>query len=413
MIAVYHVVYFCDQKYTGWISELHCVPFEGLSSFPPLETQVNALGARRGNRQFSLVSKRHQKTWEKAVTEADSSLKVRRNSRLRRLCLCARNTEARASSLHQLQQDNVPNVSGPPACRQAESKVSLGGRKRCRAPVDDDTACSISSPKKTRYEQDQEDNNSGCIWESSVACRVENECDVERDTTVLKKRVSDCLSGDDGGETVRSSVSEAQPASQPLAPLHGVHTTATDWKLLRRRHTVSSCAVTADRRERLVNCITESAAAGLCAERRRLRSDFVTTSSLTVCKPSGLKESADNNTIRCQEPNSLVSTSDSAALCSERRQLRSSSVAASPLSSLKTDDERLAISVESKRRRSLPVNAAVNTRKRNSTKFSPAFSVRGSVQRQAKISGMVRFDKHLQEYMNLSLIHISEPTRPY
>jgi len=150
LTVLYHVVYFGGEKVTGWISELHCVPFEGLmSSFPPLKTRPDESISCHNSRNTSLVSKRHQNTWEKAVVQAESQLKVRRSSRLRT------RGEFEAGRTQKESHGDPPEVSGHRSAphEQLENNVSVCQRKRRRSSAEDGTSQSVVPTKKAHYEQ--------------------------------------------------------------------------------------------------------------------------------------------------------------------------------------------------------------------------------------------------------------------
>ena len=495
---MFHVIYFGDQRLTGWISEVRCLPFEGLSSFPQLKTQpVEPMSHR-----MSLVSKRYQKVWEKAFVEADSNLKVRRNSRLRRQCVYSQNGEFRSSGIQKLAHDDVPTVSGHGAATCKTEKISVGLRKRCRSSAGDDTLCPVVSPKIKCYEQTEQKDSSGCLLESSPTCRVENGYVVVPDTfSSLMTPMSDCLSGDNDGKTMHSLVSDVKPMSQPLGlqqdscPI----LTVSNKKPLPRGHSVLNYVMTVDDQARVDVCVARSKTAVLCTETRQLRSNSATASSSAICRSKDRGISMNNNTLRHEEPNNHSLAS---GMCVERRQLRSNSVTAYPSTVCRPNDEKKSVagntvpcmmycdfeaaeetpvrkpitdcellarsghirrrtsfvrsnrkwkhdidrrhssvcsiasrtmlrkrsipslsdnheirsikrvmsygkcsvvdaasnqrgvfSVDSERRRSQPMSAKFNTRKRNSAQFSPSFSSEHLNQRQTQISGMVRFEK--------------------
>ena len=152
LTILYHVMYFGDENVTGWISELHCVPFEGQSSFPLLKSRPDEAISCHNGRCTSLVSKRYQKTWENAVVEAESQLKVRRCSRLRTYCIRG---DVEAGGTRRESHGDSPEVSGHglPSCEQLENQVSVRKRKCRRSSAEDGTLQSVVPRKKARYEQ--------------------------------------------------------------------------------------------------------------------------------------------------------------------------------------------------------------------------------------------------------------------
>ena len=174
----YHVVYFGDKKLTGWISELHCVPFEGLSSFPQLESRAGEPISRHSNRHSCLVSKRFQKAWNAAVVDAETSWRVRRSSRLRKHCMYGGSVDVQASGLQQLLHDDLLEVSGHGAsvAKQMEKKVSaVSGRKRCRS----DSAAtrrSVVAAEKQCYENTSSVGH--CDIKPAELTLVNVDCDV-------------------------------------------------------------------------------------------------------------------------------------------------------------------------------------------------------------------------------------------